>query len=881
MNNSLRKILLLSLLFFSSFPLFSQVLSQKQFIKAVKDADIFYYYDEDYEKAASLYESLLNIFPDNLNISAKLGNCYLNIDGKKADAMRLLTKAVKNVVKNDMEYVEYGDKAPLDTYLYVAIAYHKNDSLEKAILLYGDAKRKLAGTQIFRNEFIDNQIRNCKYALEMEKKPQYISTNLFIPWLSEYPGACNPVLSKNDSVFIFTLKKDGKTSIKCSYKTDKWNKPVDITRQLGRYDRLYSNSITGDGKLLILYMDDGGDGNLYYSQRKDTIWTKIKNLGKNINTIYWESHGFITPDGNTLYIASNRPGGAGELDIWISERSDDGSLKRPVNCGRTINTPYSENTPFFDPSANTLLFSSTGQISMGGYDVFQSIRKNGTWSKPLGIPYAFNNTEENTFFIFNNNAPGFITSLFDEKTRSRNIYSITAEDKPDKNIVAKGTISLQDGMPVDPKQTTIQLTDQKTGAPIRTIYITDSIPYTFEAKPGDFKILISHIGQKTDTINLNVKKENPSKINNSLLDTASYKFEINPGDYMLYVSHTGYKTDTINLIVPAKHSGSYISLNTSMVPDKVFKGNYLSIKNILFEYDSFSLNDKALSTLELLKTILNDYPELKVEVAGYTDSRGSDIYNMKLAEERVQVVIDYFSSSGIPSSRFIKKAFGKSDFEALNNNPDGSDNPEGRKYNRRTTFGIVDPHTGIVLRQETFTPEHLRQPFSMKYSIVLKKAKGNLPENYFNALKINDMQVIRSIKADTLTLYTLGLFYNKFDASKYLGYARENGFKDAYLVNQYEINNSSESIKFQKNEIGPTTGKSIYTIQLKASKRPLNMNLFKGFEGVKEVASTDGYYRYVFGEYSSFREAKTALVRFHESGFETAFIRDFNSLLSK
>ncbi len=75
------------------------------------------------------------------------------------------------------------------------------------------------------------------------------------------------------------------------------------------------------GRLLIMYMDDGGDGNLYYSQRSDTTWSKIKSVGKYVNSIYWEAHGFITPDGKTMYFSSNRPGGEGDLDIWTSQKT--------------------------------------------------------------------------------------------------------------------------------------------------------------------------------------------------------------------------------------------------------------------------------------------------------------------------------------------------------------------------------------------------------------------------------------------------------------------------------------------------------------------------------------------------------------------------------
>ena len=887
MRTVFRKAIILSLLIFCFIPLFSQTLSKKGLIKAVHDADIFYYYDQNYEKASAMYESLLKIYPENSNFSAKLGICYLNLDGRKADALRLLSKASRNVVSIDKEYLEYGEKAPLDTYLYLAEAFHQNDSLQKAIVLYTDAKRRLSQTEIFRNEFIDNQIRDCRYAIEMKKKPLTLQTNLFATWLNDYPGASNPVLSKNDSVFIFTQTINERTRIMCSYKSGSWKKPVDITKQLGGYDRYYSNSITGNGKLLIIYMDEGGDGNLFYSQRKDSTWSKIRSLGKEINSIYWEAHGFITPDGKTLYFASNRPGGYGELDIWVSEKDNDGSWKRPLNCGPVINTPYNDNTPFFDPSSNTLTFSSVGHLGMGGYDVFRSIKRNGTWTEPIGLPYSFNNTQDNTFFIRSNSTTGYITSLFNEKANSRNIYSISAEENADRTISANGLVSLQDGMPVDPVQMHIQLFDQKTGSLLKNISVNDSASFRYEMKPGKFKILISRISKKkTDTINLSVnvkneqKEENPTQ-QRSLSDTASFKFEIKPGDYQLFINHIGYKTDTINLSIPSTNSGNYIALNSSLVPDKVSRGEFLTIKNLLFDFDSYKLTSVSISTLEILKSILISYPQLKIEVAGYTDSKGTDEYNRKLASNRVQEVINYLTRSGIVSSRFTTKAFGKSEFEALNTNPDGSDNPEGRKFNRRVAFGIVDPKTGIVIHQETFIPENLRQSFSMKYSIVLIKTSHTLAPDYFRALKMNEMHFIKPIKTDSVSLYVLGLFYNKADALKYLVYVKENGFKDAYLINQYEIKVSQESRNIPETVSGQTAGEKVYTIQLKASKSQLNMNLFKGIDGVNEVSSDDGYYRYVYGKFSSFTKAKTELVHLQETGFKNAFIREFNSLTHK
>ncbi len=831
MKTIIRKTFILFFLLLPFHTIFSQVLTRKEFTKAVEKADMSYYFEEDYEKAAPQYESVLKDFPDNSNISAKLGICYLNIDGKKTDALKLLKKASLNVVSSSKEYIEYGEKAPLDTYLYLAIAYHQNDSLEKAVKLYYDARKKLGGTDLTREAYIDNQIRDCRYAMEMVKKPLTIISNLFATWLTVYPGACNPVISKNDSVFVFTVKKDGKTQILCSYKSGTWKRPVDITKKLGGYDRFYANSITGDGKLLVIFMDDGGDGNLYYSQRKDTIWTKIKSFGKPINTIYWEAHGFITPDGKSMYIASNRPGGEGELDIWVSKKTEEGSWDPPVNCGNVINTLYDENTPFYDPTTNALLFSSVGHISMGGYDVFRSVYRNGSWTNPIGMPFAFNTSMENTFFILNNNGPGFITSLYDEKNNSRNIYSIVAEDPASKITIASATISLQDGMTIDPKQIKIQLTDLKKGTLIKNI---------------------------------------------PLSDTSSFKFEIKPGDYQIFVSHTGYKTDTINLNVPLYFQGNYISLSASLVPDKVAGGDFLSIKNVLFEFDSYKINDQAKSILENLKSILILYPELIIEVAGYTDSKGSSQYNRNLADKRAQSVINYLSADVIPKTRFVKKAYGASNFESVNTNRDGTDNPEGRKYNRRATFGIVDPQTGITISQETYTPEHLRQPYSMRYSIVLLKTIKNLESGYFNSLKINELHFIKSIKIDSVTLYILGVFSNKNDASKYLAYAGEKGFRDAYIVTQYEINSASKFLTDPNARTSLTSDIKIYTIQIKATKRPMNISLFKGIKGVREIVFNDGYYRYVCGEYTSRSEAKAALSNLKKSGYKDAFIRELN-----
>ncbi len=104
----------------------------------------------------------------------------------------------------------------------------------------------------------------------------------------------------------------------------------------------------------------------------------------------------------------------------------------------------------------------------------------------------------------------------------------------------------------------------------------------------------------------------------------------------------------------------------------------------------------------------------------------------------------------------------------------------------------------VVIRQDTYTPEHLRLASSVRYSIILKKTTEKLLPDYFKSVNLNGLQLIKTIPADSGTIYSIGVFYNKSDAEKYLTFAREKGFKDAYIVSQYEINDMERKPSLKK-----------------------------------------------------------------------------------
>ncbi|KGM50685.1 hypothetical protein N792_03855, partial [Lysobacter concretionis Ko07 = DSM 16239] len=115
----------------------------------------------------------------------------------------------------------------------------------------------------------------------------------------------------------------------------------------------------------------------------------------------------------------------------------------------------------------------------------------------------------------------------------------------------------------------------------------------------------------------------------------------------------------------------------------------IDLKGVNFDFDKSTLRPDAVSILSEATQILQRYPELKVEVAGHTDSKGTDAYNQALSERRATAVYNYLTSNGVDASRLVgPNGYGESRPIAPNTNPDGSDNPEGRALNRRTELNV-------------------------------------------------------------------------------------------------------------------------------------------------------------------------------------------------
>jgi len=801
-------------------------MSERDLIRLMNDADGYFIYDENYKKAAQIYEILYEVFPDNHNLNYKLGVCYLNIKGKKKEALNLLNYASNNFV-DDIRYSTIGSEAHFDVLFYLAYACQVNMLLEEAIKYYKDYQNQLRVREASEIEYIDLQIKGCRKAQEIDIDILTGDKELFAPWLGKFREAVNPVVSANDSVFIFTVQEDSGNRIYFSrIESDQWSEPDEITNDLGNHSDMFSNSITGDGKTLIIVRNNGFSGDIYSSEFRNSKWSKIKKLGKNINTKYWESHASISEDGRFIYYASNKPGGYGSLDIYMSERSVDGTFGPSRNLGPSINTILEENTPYYNMSSNLLYFSSTGHEGIGGYDIFYS-EYNRRWSKPVHLPYPFNTTGDNLNYTpFSDNSRGLLSLTPTDTSSYSNIFVVTITGhEMQKSIIARGQVSLDDGPDINPDQLSVLL-----------------------------------LNSQTDTVILEI-------IADSL---GVFECDLIPGSYYFKVDYPGYSTDTLSINVSSTFEGEQISLTSSLLPESIERGEYLKVRTILFSFNSDELSRDAQIEIEKVLPILISNNDLQVELSGFADPVGPEEYNMSLSMRRAQRVKDYFIMSGIDVSRIVCTSYGETGFIAENKNPDGSDSVEGRSYNRRVSIGIINDGYSIPVESFRHIPVHLRSKLGYSFYVLMHRSQRPVPPGFFIGYGRSELAFVKEFETDGEFLYLMGKFVNRTDALDYLVTARESGFKQAEIISEYELPDSGS-------ELAEAQKLTLFTIQIHALTSPAT-EPFPGIDRVREIKGKDGFYRYVVGEYRGYSKARSALGRIHDLGYHQAFIKEVGLL---
>jgi hypothetical protein len=477
-----------------------------------------YYLFEEYELANQLY--LLLDTTDNLNIKYKIGNCYLNIPGEKEKSIPYLESAVKSATYDSKTESFKEKRAPLDSYFSLSKAYLINNQLEKALntlQTFDKLARETTSKGGMKNlAYIEQQIQACKNAIQYKANPVVFSKKTMGSDFNQGAINDNPAVSFDGNSIVYTEHRGMVNAIFYSKKErGKWQTPIEITAALNAGEDCSSCSLNSDGTELFLYKTDNYDGNIYSSNFVNGAWTPIKKLNKNINTKFYESHASISSDGKKLYFTSNRDGGQGNLDIYVSERDGTGDWGPAVNLGASINTPYNEDTPFITRNDSVLYFSSEGHSSMGGFDIFKSQKIGNAWKTPTNIGFPINTTDDDKFFQPVNNGQNAYYSMTTDYKKKEIFYLGLGNTDVNQQFEIKGKFSLKDTIVTFDENYSIHLINKTSGDTLDVGYPNKYTGlYSFSVTPGQFRIFYKGVGYITQTIDTSILQDNPNLVLN-------------------------------------------------------------------------------------------------------------------------------------------------------------------------------------------------------------------------------------------------------------------------------------------------------------------------------------------------------------------------------
>ena len=720
-----------------------------------------------YDTALTTFLYIRQMDTSNANINYKLGIIYLETHTKKHYAQRYLEAAVNGVSRKYVADEPNERRCPELAYFYLAKALHINNNFQRSID-YFDKFRDLPGK---KSKEIISEIEHykemCFTALELMKNPVNCTIKSLGDSVNSPYGDYSPVISVDEDVLMFTSNRKGTGGDNnitpegnyfediwiCYRKTDgSWTQAKSIGPTINTFDNEATIGLSADAQQLFIYKDDNGDGNIYRSELNGDIWSRPEKMGTDnvpetdINTGAFEPSACISADGNMLYIVSNRPGGYGGTDIYRVLRLPNGNWSMAQNLGPTINTMYDEDAPFIHPDGKTLFFSSKGQRTMGGYDIFYSIKFDSGWSAPKNLGYPINTADDDIFYTTSADGKrAYYSSIRPGGLGDEDIYEVQLEDALSGSVVVlKGKITF-DGKDILPPGAVIHIRDNATGEqlpeikpnPVSGKYIivltpgsSDSKTYTvsyeadsldpivetikverkaiysetekaIEIHDIDFKVKrlgtmsISGIVKGTDGFFPDTRINISDNSNGALLSTyfankdGNYTFVIERGkNYNISFEADGYLFQSININVPMK--AEYSEIKKDILLDKIAIGVKITLNNIFFDSGKSLLRKESGIEMEKVILLMKQHPEVRIEVSGHTDNKGNDKVNQKLSQDRAQSVVNYIIKNGIDKKRLIAKGYGKTQPVVPNNRPDGSPDPEGMQLNRRVEMKIIE-----------------------------------------------------------------------------------------------------------------------------------------------------------------------------------------------
>jgi WD40 repeat protein/tetratricopeptide repeat protein len=387
--------------------------------KANLDKAEDFFLQEYYTLALPIYEDLIEKYPNETYLQYRLGMCYL----KKQDAYDKAVLYLKPIAESDPDAA--------DIKYFLGIAYHLTYQFDDAIKVFNEyLNQKIDDEQ---QQITKRLIENCMNAKMLVATPAEVTiTNIGAPINSE-ASEYVPVISSDEQTMLFTYvgkkSKGGFEDIFISEKSanGQWKNPEPLGDNINGYNHDACIALSPDGQTLFIYKDSKEKkGEIYYSKLSGNSWSDPKPLLGEVNTNHWEGSASLSADGKTLYFTSDKPAGFGGRDIYKATLINDSIWGNIENLGPTINTPYNDDAPFIHPDGRTLVFSSEGHNSMGGYDIFHTqLQLNGTWLPPTNIGFPINSPDRDTYYVLSaDGKTGYFSSGRPGGYGLQDIYSV-------------------------------------------------------------------------------------------------------------------------------------------------------------------------------------------------------------------------------------------------------------------------------------------------------------------------------------------------------------------------------------------------------------------------------------------------------------------------
>ncbi len=543
--------------------------------------------------------------------------------------------------------------------LYYPRGYIRQGTLEFNLARYEDSKesyKRYIELDTKDNKQIETArkgIKKCEFAINAVNNPVDFKPENLGPNINTVNDEYWPSLSADEQTLIITrlvrrtiafggVQEDFFISHKAQ---DGWGMMENAGYPLNTDDNEGAQTISADGRLMVFTACNRQEGvgrcDLYYSEKVGEKWTYPKNMRAPVNTHYKETQPSLSADGRTLYFASDRPGGKGQLDIWVTVKDEEGKWTQPVNLGDKINTRQHEMSPFIHFDNQTLYFASEGYPGLGGFDLYIS-RKDSSenWTKPENLGYPINTSKDEIGLIVNSRGNKAYYASGRDPSVGKDIYMFELYSKVQPNEVSYMKGKVFDVETGNRLKTKFELIDLETA---KTIYEADS-----DEETGEFLVCL------------------PTN-----------------KDYCLNVSKKGYLFFSENFALKGifKSTEPFLK-DVPMQPIKI--GETIILKNIFYKIDSFALKKESKIELDKVVKFLRDYPEVKIEISGHTDNIGTAEYNQALSENRAKSVVNYLINSSVLKERIVYKGYGYSKPVASN------DTEEGRAQNRRTELKVID-----------------------------------------------------------------------------------------------------------------------------------------------------------------------------------------------